>query len=81
MTKRNFPELSDPSLRLRQLTSARHSSAELSYNMETTPVVLPVSNGEASTSTSASTSHLPIDPSNYVVMLDNCMYSLSYSLL
>ncbi|GAA5872583.1 hypothetical protein JCM16303_004572 [Sporobolomyces ruberrimus] len=39
--------------------------------METTPVVLPVSNGEASTSTSASTSHLPIDPSNYVVMLDN----------
>ncbi|GAA5986361.1 hypothetical protein JCM5350_002894 [Sporobolomyces pararoseus] len=39
--------------------------------METTPVALPVSNGDATSSSSASLSHLPIDPSNQVVMLDN----------
>ena len=40
--------------------------------METTPVKLPISNGGASTDSSAQIQHLQIDPKNEVVMLDNC---------
>ncbi|GAA5831278.1 hypothetical protein JCM3766R1_002993 [Sporobolomyces carnicolor] len=39
--------------------------------METTAVPLPVSNGAATTTSSASPSHPPIDPNNKVIMLDN----------